>query len=482
MGEVVVSEKRMIRKKLITKNTIAGEVPVYFNNAGQWSSNPIELIDISAKKLNSEAVYDFLLYRTVLPPNSIYEGVSALFPGEELWRDEQDQLLTLNPVYRELGKLREMTYSLDDFVEQLDRLLYEQIHREIDGKRVAVTLSGGIDSAILASYVPKDTLCVTWAGWGGRGTDLTLAQKSATALGLKNHQFCTYDFSHDAEIYTRVLPHVSAPFMFSAGVTYLRIGELLRREFFGKPYILMIGQNADTIAGAFDPTIYTYYFSKFAFVTRWFPIPKTFIYTHRKYHLMTSTNPLELVPFFQSSGLYPGEWIRIPDGYFERKLSALKKQIGHTPSRFTDFILMDELMTEARRNQFIQNIMPRMYDATVFAPFYREEVMRLMLQLPMRYRRINHFQKEILRRLALRRGVPREVVFATKKGLSYNYQAFFAEKRHIPIWDALETNATLNHFIDIHKVRKKYEENYFTMDLLRSLHEFLMAHQLSFGS
>lgn len=461
-------------KRKITENTLGGESPIYYDRKGNWSKDPKDLLSDRPREVNPEALFDFFLYRTEVPPQSIYAGISSLFPGEELWEID-GKLVTLNPMYAKLADIREKGgQTVPELVDALDKFLEKSIREGTrNAKHVAITLSGGVDSSLLATYLPKDTVCVTWGGWGDAGTDVTYSKKIASALGLTKQIVVPFEFEKDEALYREAVRKSPTPFMYTLGVSFLRMSQQLKEEFHGEPYSLVVGQNADTVAGAYKTTIATYYLSRLARFTKYFPFSEKFLNAHRRYVMLTSPNPFKGFAFHHSTGLYPSPWLNIPESYFDRKLEQFESQIGRKYGRFNDSVLMEELMVEGRRAQFAQHVLTKMNGGETIAPFYDKNVVELMMTVPPRIRRMNNFGKVIIRELAIKRGVPEDVVMLKeKKGLSYNHRAFFDAGKHLVIWDALEADPILNAHIDIKAVRSVHERNYFMMDLLRSLHEF----------
>jgi len=450
------------------KNTFAGEKNIYYDKTSGNISADLDTFKLAGRGLNREAVFDFLLYNIVLPPNSVYQGINTLFPGQEFPSLKNEE-------YSELAHTAKTRFQGPEaFAKRLDKILQEYFAATVArDKPTALMLSGGIDSAIIASYLPKDTVCVTWGGWGEGTTDVTFAKKNFSRFGLKEHLLAIVDYGHDEDIYKQALKQTGQLFSFTASVPHLRMSQRLS-EYFGaeRSYQLFMGQNADTISGAYLATEHIYYWPKINWLWQWLPWQK--IYNEkRKWFLPSTTNPVELMAFFHSCAIYPGPWINVPAGYFENKLSQVEEQIGKKIEKFRDHILMHELMTEARRNQYVQNNLPPLYGASVATPYYNKEVVKLFMEVPFWVRMSGKFDKVVFKELALLRGVPAEVIAKGKKGMSYGFQDYLAQKRHIPVWNEMERHALLGEFVDIKMIRKKLQDNFPTYDQLMSLYNYL---------
>jgi asparagine synthetase B (glutamine-hydrolysing) len=361
------------------------------------------------------------------------------------------------------------------FVDQLDRLLEDFFDRHTRAApNVALLLSGGIDSALLASYLPARTVAMTWGGWGEDTTDVLFAKKTFGRYKLEKHLTCVVDYAADEKLYHEIVPKMPQPFPLGFGAPYLRMSQALASHFQGQPFLLINGQNADTISGAFHPTSLAF---KFARLNRFNPcrqlIPNASLDYKRKFFLLTSTNPIELLSFAHSNGIYPGPWLRLPKKYFESKLSQVEMQIGKKLTTFTDMILTDQLMTEARRNQYIQSSLPVFFGGATTLPYYDQNIVRLFAQVPDAIRRQQNNGKVIIQELARKRGVPIEVIEKGKKGLSYGWGGYIREKKHIPTWDAMVGSERMNEILNVAELRSARQDNFATFDLLRGLHFFL---------
>lgn len=453
----------------VVKNTFAGEKIIYYDPAARIASANLEDFNLENCKLNREAIYDFFMYNVVLPPNSVFEGIKTLFPGQEFPSLE-------NSEYQELARTTKTRFiSAEKFARRLDNILREYFEHTISrDKPTALMLSGGIDSAIIASYLPANTVCVTWGGWGEGTTDVTFAKKNFAKFGLKEHLFTIVDYDRDEALYRTAQKTTRQLFSFAASVPHLRMSQRLS-EYFGpgQNYQLFMGQNADTISGAYLATEHAYFWPKFNRLWSWLPIFRKLYRENRKWFLPSTVNPVELMAFFHSCGIYPGPWIEPPRDYFTKKLQQVESQIGRKLKKFRDHILMHELMTEARRNQYVQNNLPPLYGAEVSTPYYHKEVVKLFMEIPVWVRMADKFDKMVMKELAKIRGVPPEVIAKGKKGLSYGYQDYIQQKRHIPVWDEMERYSLLNEFVNIKLIRGKLQDNFPTYDLLMSLYYYL---------
>ncbi len=452
------------------ENNIAGEKIIYYDHLGKFSGKFSDF-NIDNPKINEEAIFDFLLFGSILPPNSIYKNINSMFPGEKIIYSN-NKLIKSNNIYKELAQIKPLNENIDYFVNKLDSIFQEYFNKILENnKNISIFLSGGVDSALIASYLPKRTVCVSWGGWGEESTDIIYSQKTFKKFSFKQHIIVLSDYKEDKKLYNEIVNKIENPLSFTS-ISYLKMSKAIRLYYgYDKNILCFSGQNADTILWAFSPTIYSYYFSKINIFFKFLPFKKFQKYK-RKFFLLTSSNPVKIVSFFHSNGIYPGDWLKIPKQYFCKKKRQIEEQIGIDIKKVNHFILLDELATEARRNQYAQNYLPNLFDVSVELPFYNEDVIRLFLQIPQKIRRKNKFGKIIIKKLAEKRGVPSEVINKKKKGMSYGYTEYLNKKMYIPIWEEMEKSKILNEFINIKLIRKKYQNNFFVADRLLGLHYY----------
>ncbi|MCA9397351.1 hypothetical protein H6778_02980 [Candidatus Nomurabacteria bacterium] len=145
---------------------------------------PKEMLNISTQNL-----YEFFVFQNVLPPDTVYDGISCLPGGSylsicedkieivEYW--DMDSLLN--------GKLE----SYPELIKLGDEALKESLTKNC-GDSVAVALSGGVDSGgLLGMCVSKlkiKPITISVGGKGPQTIDLLSARKSAKYHNVEQHE------------------------------------------------------------------------------------------------------------------------------------------------------------------------------------------------------------------------------------------------------------------------------------------------------
>ncbi len=454
------------------ENSLTGEKNIYYNQAGRVSFDLSSFVSHRSLDMDPEALYDFLLFGAVLPPHTILKNINSLFPGESLSPNSP----VANSLFKDLGALEPLDEPLDYFVNELDRILgsYFNFLRS-RGQKLCLFLSGGVDSGILASYLRPDDYCITWAGWGAKTTDYARAKDTVKLFHLKNHLAVLPDYEQDEELFSGLAGRHYELFKFS-GIAYYKMASRIK-DLIGSDALCITGDNADTIAGSFGEVVYAYHLSKINKFTKFFPW--RLVYNrYRKLFLLSTDNPVAISAWLHSGGLFPNPALALPANYFTKLQTRLTEQIGHPISRFNDYIFMGMLLTGVvRQMSGLRSIIARELNLEFSLPFCSEEIVNLFLSVPDDLRRADHYGKVILKRLALKRGLPQSFISQPKKGMSYGHREYFAAQRHLAVWQAMEGNALLNKFVNIPIARQKLETNFPAFDTLRSLHYYFKGHQ-----
>ena len=155
------------------------------------------------------------------------------FPGlkHEVWKRPDDSLL--HPVG-----------GADD----VDKAIRNLADRFFEPGKTAVFLSGGIDSAILASYLPEGTKAYTFKCVAdGAVSEVEQAAKYAAAYGL-DHEIIEMHWSDFETLTPELLKMDGVPFH-SIEVQLLKAARHAKAAGYGK---LILGDGADTLFGGLD--------------------------------------------------------------------------------------------------------------------------------------------------------------------------------------------------------------------------------------
>ena len=143
------------------------------------------------RRLDYEALRDFLAFQVCLAPQTFLADVRQLPPASSLrWR-ERDQRLEVKR-YWEIPQPAERPASREDQVAQVDAALRESVRRQLVADvPLGAFLSGGIDSGLMVHYMaqaggrPPETFTMAFAD--AQFDETPYAQMIAQAYGCRHH-------------------------------------------------------------------------------------------------------------------------------------------------------------------------------------------------------------------------------------------------------------------------------------------------------
>jgi asparagine synthase (glutamine-hydrolysing) len=125
-----------------------GKKPLYFTKNGIFASEIKAILPFIPKKLNFDALGEYLAYNSSIAPNTIYEGIYKLpagcyFDGEiKRWYDFE--------------RIENEIYTKENVTEEFEKLLTKSIKKRLQGEvEIGSLLSGGVDSSLLAAIISK---------------------------------------------------------------------------------------------------------------------------------------------------------------------------------------------------------------------------------------------------------------------------------------------------------------------------------------
>jgi len=136
-------------KKLYLFRDIFGKKPLYFTDSGIFSSEIKAIISLLGytPELNFSALAEYLSLNSSIAPNTIYKGIYKLPAG--CYFDGK--------IHKYYDFKREVIdISENEAIDEIDRLLKNSIQKRLQSKvEIGSLLSGGIDSSLIATLMPK---------------------------------------------------------------------------------------------------------------------------------------------------------------------------------------------------------------------------------------------------------------------------------------------------------------------------------------
>ena len=135
-------------KKLYLFRDEFGKKPLYFTKSGIFASEIKAILPFMDKKLNFDALVEYLAYNSSIAPNTIYQGIYKLpagcyYDGEiKKWYDFE--------------RIENRKWTIENVCKEAEELLIKSVKKRLQGEvEIGSLLSGGVDSGLIAAILSK---------------------------------------------------------------------------------------------------------------------------------------------------------------------------------------------------------------------------------------------------------------------------------------------------------------------------------------
>ena len=203
--------------------------------------------DISQRSLMRHLIIGFYT-----GPYSLFKDIRQLPPGYSLTLSEQK--ISIRPYWKLSDSNKFVSISQKEAVEQLKKALGRSVKDHlVSDVPVGLTLSGGLDSSILARLMcietnsnRKNSLNAFTVGYGHSSDEIPYARAISSLLPIKQHEknYCPY---RSIQNLPRIIWHMEEPLSNITAITAYNwskfISEILK--------VTLIGEGADEILGGY---------------------------------------------------------------------------------------------------------------------------------------------------------------------------------------------------------------------------------------
>jgi len=245
-------------KKLFLARDRMGVKPLYYYWDGKNLLFASEIKALMAthlipQRLNHQAMWDYLTYRYVPQPETIWEGVYKLIPGHIL-------TISANQPYPVIERYWDIPYegpldikSAADYLSEFEHLFLDAVRlRLIADVPVGVLLSGGLDSSAVAAAIAEvhnaslDSFSVSFAH-SPCTDELPYARQVAHQVGTNHHEIII-----DVKEFMDFLPHLpyyaDEPLADLASVPLYYVSYLAKQSV----KVVLSGEGSDEILGGYN--------------------------------------------------------------------------------------------------------------------------------------------------------------------------------------------------------------------------------------
>ena len=214
------------------------------------------------KKVNEEALEQYLSFQYSALPETFFKGIYKLLPGHYLTFENQELKVgryfepTLDPGAKE---------SESAMIAETRKVMNQSVKRHlISDVEVGSFLSSGVDSSLIAALSKCNrTFTVGFAHEGDKYNEITYAKELSKKIGIENQ--CKYISREEfKEAIPKVMYHMDEPLADASAVALY----FLAQEASKKVKVVLSGEGADEIFGGYN----IYLEPKALGWSRWIPL------------------------------------------------------------------------------------------------------------------------------------------------------------------------------------------------------------------
>lgn len=233
-----------------------GIKPLYYLDTPDWfawssESKSLLLLPGVTPQLNRGALGEYLAFRSLAGPDTLFAGIQKLLPGQYLRYGIEEGKYTKQTYWNLLDE--KYTFQTDDHVNEIKELLETSVKEHmLSDVPLGVQLSGGVDSSLIAALVKKNIP----QGQELHSFSIGLAEKEwnefpysrmvAEQLGTTHHEllFTEEDFCRALPVATY---QYDEPINHSHSVPMMLLAEHAKKQV----KVLLSGEGADEVFGGY---------------------------------------------------------------------------------------------------------------------------------------------------------------------------------------------------------------------------------------
>lgn len=243
------------RESLVIARDRLGILPLYYHVAPgfvAFASEIKALLPVTGPpELDDAAVEDYLTYRSVPPPRTLFKGIRKLAPGTALHIGKDGGLR--EEIYWSLpARNQEPALTGEDAIRAVEEKLREAVAlRLVADVPVGAYLSGGLDSSLTVALMKQiregGEVRTFAAGFSDpRYDELPFARQVSEAVGTVHHEVMV-DSNDFIELWEKLSWHRDGPMSEPADIAIHKIARQARAEV----KVLLSGEGSDEIFGGY---------------------------------------------------------------------------------------------------------------------------------------------------------------------------------------------------------------------------------------
>lgn len=321
---------------------LQGKKPLYFHHSSEgivWASS-LNAICLMVEKGEVSNLEQYLQLGYFIDPNTPYRNVKELIPGSLLKYDLSENKSTQLRISEAKSNRRAHSHP----TQLRDALKSAVSNRIKDQKKVAISLSGGVDSAVIAILLAElgaDTTAYS-SHWGDKdkdkyNSDSEIAEKIATNLGIEFKKIAMPTSIEVRDVLTDFLHAMQEPNNNPTGLSMMYLYRGISED---NIRLVLTGDGSDEILAGYDR------YNKTQILPKLFDIRETNFTRFIAYSLArvnTKAHKLFLSQFELQSTLKWLQWHQLFEPHeYKKILGSLKIQDAGQVSRFVQTLTQGE--------------------------------------------------------------------------------------------------------------------------------------------
>ena len=421
-------------------------------------SNDIKLIYKNIDRdfeIDEKRAYEFLIFSYINPPYTIYKNIKSVPIASFLFYDAKKREKKVGN-YWDLCKLvgfKELDYQ--KLVREIRQSLIESILQE-PLEDICIALSGGVDSGgllgILTKLKNKEINSITIGPYGKKSGDLKSSRKTASFTKSNNEEI--YPEINDLKKLKRYLRGLNQPlgahFVLFNGLILDRAKEkFIKRIFYAFGTDAMLGtQKYSRLAYFLEKSEQICPFTMLKIIYK--IAGKIFKFSKNQIKILLSESWSER--FFYIKGpafVYEKNYLKFKDEYFlDSYINELDRifKLGEIDC-VDKLVLADRQFWHIYKQVTSLSVFSKNFDILPLFPFYSPQVTQIILRTPNKFRRLNRWNKKIIRDVLkpyisydLYKRKPKSVIFPYNIWFKNNYKIFI---------NYLKTSKIINRLVDL---------------------------------
>ena len=414
------------------------------------------------KKFNTKALDTYLSFQYAVPPETFFEGVYCLMPGNYLWYRDGEVETTR---YWEPRFNPDEEMSEDEAVDKIEKVFENSVNaHKIADVEVGCFLSSGVDSSYVSTYFADQKTFTVGFDFGEKYNEISWAENLSKKIGVEHH---THLISSEEfwDAVPTVQYHMDQPLADPSCIALYFVSRLASEYV----KVVLSGEGADELFGGYtcynDPRVFKVYQTIVPHCIR-----KAIRAICRKLpdikgrdYLIRACDKLEeryignayMYDYKQKQALLKDPSIATPPQQYTRKhYYRCRKYDDVTKMQYLDINMwmVGDILLKADRMSMANSLELRV-------PFLDKEVFKVASSLPTRLRCNKSNTKYAMRKAAVRH-MPEETAEKEKLGFPVPTRVWLRDEKYYNVVKKKFTGKTAEKFFNTEKLVEWLDEHF----------------------